>query len=272
MDISRAGAIAYQGLTECIIDAVAMSPGGTMTNAEISAKLGLQCDRNGSKPDYLVWSILQTHTDKFRRTGDKYSLVDAHRMTCGDIYARTQEHLLELLDLILYCLLDSPVGNSDIERKLNIRSKNQWFSWALLSILVNQGLIIQTKSRGPYKVTRYDFSQLQEVVHRGDSGHSGKQISWLDSIGGIQHAKNTGEYKIPGTNWYADGYCAATNTIYEFHGCFWHGCPKHFARESINAISKRKFGELYDSTIYRESIIRKLGYNLVVIWECEYKK
>ena len=41
----------------------------------------------------------------------------------------------------------------------------------------------------------------------------------------IQHVRNEGEYKIPGTNFHVDGYCPDTHTVYEFQGCFTHGCP-----------------------------------------------
>ena len=23
-----------------------------------------------------------------------------------------------------------------------------------------------------------------------------------------------------------DGFCLETNTVFQFHGCYWHGCPK----------------------------------------------
>ena len=40
----------------------------------------------------------------------------------------------------------------------------------------------------------------------------------------IQHARNDGDFQIPGTHHTVDGYDADTNTVYEFHACFWHGC------------------------------------------------
>ena len=42
----------------------------------------------------------------------------------------------------------------------------------------------------------------------------------------IQHAINDKEYLIEGTRYHADGFCKDTNTIYEFHGDYWHGNPK----------------------------------------------
>ena len=45
--------------------------------------------------------------------------------------------------------------------------------------------------------------------------YSNKQIEWLNFLSlyyniNIQHAENEGEYKIPETNYKADGYCKET--------------------------------------------------------------
>ena len=49
----------------------------------------------------------------------------------------------------------------------------------------------------------------------------------------ITHAQNNGERKIHinGKTYYVDGYCDKTNTIYEFFGCYYHGCNKCFVDE-----------------------------------------
>jgi len=86
----------------------------------------------------------------------------------------------------------------------------------------------------------------------------------------IHHARNGGEFRIPKTNYKADGYCEEINTIYEFHGTFWHGHPDYYKSEDVNPISKKNYGELYRDTIERENLIKYLGYNLVVIWEHEW--
>ena len=58
-------------------------------------------------------------------------------------------------------------------------------------------------------------------------GYSKAAIKWIESIStDIRHAENFGEYSIPGTKFKVDGYDEKTNTVYEFHGCFWHGCDK----------------------------------------------
>ncbi|KAK9674903.1 hypothetical protein QE152_g40773 [Popillia japonica] len=40
----------------------------------------------------------------------------------------------------------------------------------------------------------------------------------------IQHAAKGQEAVICGVK--ADGFCAETKQVFEFHGCFWHGCPR----------------------------------------------
>ena len=44
----------------------------------------------------------------------------------------------------------------------------------------------------------------------------------------VQHGGNAGEFKIPETNLYVDGYHEESNTVFQFHGCFWHGCERCF--------------------------------------------
>jgi hypothetical protein len=102
-------------------------------------------------------------------------------------------------------------------------------------------------------------------------------ISWLNSIIekediDIQHALNIGEYNIPGTRYRADGYCEKTNTIYEFHGDYWHGNPNIHAPDAINEVLGVSMGELYLRTIKRENQIISLGYNLVIMWESNFNE
>jgi hypothetical protein len=86
----------------------------------------------------------------------------------------------------------------------------------------------------------------------------------------IQHAKNEGEFKIPKTRYKVDGYCSKTNTIFEFHGDYWHGNPKIFDKDDINKRAKTTFGELYEKTKNKAEFIKKSGYNLIEIWENDW--
>ena len=109
------------------------------------------------------------------------------------------------------------------------------------------------------------------------NNYSKKQILWLNHISkyynlNIQHAEITYEFTIPETQYRADGYCKENNTIYEFHGDFWHGNPNIYNHNDINKITNCTFKELYDKTIIKEKRIKELGYNLVVIWEYDWNK
>lgn len=157
--------------------------------------------------------------------------------------------------------------------------------------------------------TKFDYSQIKESHIKGDqskipvicnechnlwapsiNNHIGKgsgcphcamirgysqiQLDWIESIMlsegvNIQYALSPeGEYKIPGIG-KVDGYCVETNTIYEYHGNFWHGNPIKFNPDDINPINGKTYGELYARTTERDQKIRNLGYNLIVKWENE---
>ena len=93
---------------------------------------------------------------------------------------------------------------------------------------------------------------------------SNKAIQWLEYLAAkenipIRHAKRGGEVRIPlGTKyWKFDGYDEKQKHVYEFHGCYFHGCPKCFPnRDEINKRSNKTMEELYAKTIEREERIK----------------
>ena len=94
----------------------------------------------------------------------------------------------------------------------------------------------------------------------------------------IQHARNTGECRIPGTRYSVDGFvplpAPAKGIIYEFHGCWCHGCPKCFPSrtQSHKRLLDRSFEDVFQATKRKEKILKDLGYELVIMWECDWKK
>jgi len=59
--------------------------------------------------------------------------------------------------------------------------------------------------------------------------------------------------------------------LYQFHGCFWHGCPKCFQPDTINNKKQKTVSTLYNDTIKNSDKINKY-YKLVKIWECDFNK
>lgn len=94
---------------------------------------------------------------------------------------------------------------------------------------------------------------------------------WLDMIT-VNRPSIEFEFHIPNTNYYADGYDKMTNTIYEFHGDYWHGNPELYASDMINKTVKCTMGDLYKNTIKKKEICISLGYHYVEMWEQQWKK
>ena len=102
-------------------------------------------------------------------------------------------------------------------------------------------------------------------------------IMWLNYMSkdkNIQPAPNGGEKELTIGNktYQVDGFCEETNTVYEFHGCFWYGCPNCYKPNIINSKNKKDMGTLNDQTIEKRETIKKAGYNHVSIYECQLSK
>ena len=141
----------------------------------------------------------------------------------------------------------------------------------------NSIVIIFCKEHGDFEQNARSHIRGAGCPQCANNGYSKPSILWLDFLSklyniNIQHACNFGEYLIPETKYKADGFCKENNTIYEFHGDYWHGNPMKFNPDDINEKSKKTFKELYDETLIRENKIKELGYNLVTIWEYDWKK
>ena len=139
-------------------------------------------------------------------------------------------------------------------------------------------VVIVCKIHGEFMKTPIaHYNSCRGCPKCANNGYSKPSILWLNFFSNyyninIQHACNDGEYLIPETKYSADGFCKDNNTIYEFHGDYWHGNPKVFNPDYINEITKKTFKELYDKTLIRENKIKELCYNLVTIWEYDWKK
>ena len=91
----------------------------------------------------------------------------------------------------------------------------------------------------------------------------------------IRHVRNGSEQSVTCVEgrYFVDGYDPQSNTVYEFHGCFWHGCPRchpgnRHARHAANP--DRTMEELWRATLAKEAALRLDGYTLEVMWECDW--
>ena len=190
----------------------------------------------------------ETHPHKLSKTIDKQKQTNLERYGVSNI---KQIHLIGLFDLLddYHWLYDQYI----VQNKTAASIANE--------------LEISDATIARY-LTKHN------IDIKFDNKYSDICIQWLNDLieGGVEiiHAKNGGEYIIPNTRYKADGYCKETNTIYEFHGDYWHGNPNIYPPTFYNKISHLTMGELYDKTLKKENCIKELGYNLVVMWEADY--
>ena len=112
---------------------------------------------------------------------------------------------------------------------------------------------------------------------KNNVNQSNEAIEWLTwcqqhQAPHIEHAKNAGEYCIPGTTLHVDGFDVTTNTIYEFHGCFWHGCPRCYPNRYETHVRHfdRTMQDVYERTQQRTQTLRAQGYTVVEMWGCDW--
>ena len=120
-------------------------------------------------------------------------------------------------------------------------------------------------------------SSIAMVPHGGYSRkdrHSAESLRWLKWIAhrdriDIDHAANGRERKVD--NRRVDGYCTRTNTVYEYQGCPYHGCPRCYTERWRTIPGADVTVETaYQRTLTRTRRLRDLGHNVEEMWSCQF--
>lgn len=124
-----------------------------------------------------------------------------------------------------------------------------------------------------------DFSQIPGNHLAGNgcskcrSTRSKAGNKWLTSLGiPDDDAHREVKLLIDNRRFKADGFIPETNTICEFYGDYFHGNPDVFDPNEKSGLGDKTYGELYAATMERERIIKEAGYNIISIWENDWKK
>jgi hypothetical protein len=100
-------------------------------------------------------------------------------------------------------------------------------------------------------------------------------MDWLEHQDGniiITREQKLGKYPV-------DGYDHNTETVYEFNGCLWHGCPRHYpdSRNTVIPPTKSTPNFLYGKTCRKREYFQRLkdtgiipGLNYVEMWEGDF--
>ena len=103
----------------------------------------------------------------------------------------------------------------------------------------------------------YSYSACQWIEHMSEE--TGKHIHHaLCGHGGERVIRDSEGNEICKV----DGYEPTTKTIYQYHGCKWHGCT---CLENRTNVDKNR----YLATKGMEDFFKKRGYNVVSVWECK---
>jgi len=89
----------------------------------------------------------------------------------------------------------------------------------------------------------------------------------------IRIVRNEDEVHV--INHQVDGYDPATQTVYEFLGCLWRGCPPCFPRKRDRypiCHADCTLQEVYDATLRKHNVFEQRGYHLQVKWECDWTR
>ncbi|XP_066279615.1 uncharacterized protein [Branchiostoma lanceolatum] len=117
------------------------------------------------------------------------------------------------------------------------------------------------------------------IVPSGGYRHYERQskeaLDWLNFVAfrdgvHIQHVNNGGEKRVCGRK--VDGFCEETKTVYEYNGCFYHGCQTCFKPSTRNPVNDTLMIELYMDTLRKKRMIERTGLVYVEMWTHEFDK
>ena len=104
---------------------------------------------------------------------------------------------------------------------------------------------------------------------------SKESLQWLEYV--AKHWKIPIHHAMPGRGgerWIekrpVDGYNHEKKIVFQYHGCYWHGCPKcYHDRDKIIERGERTREDLFQATKRRTAYLRKAGYRVIECWACE---
>ena len=101
---------------------------------------------------------------------------------------------------------------------------------------------------------------------------SKKETAWLDSLNVLKEYRQISLIMSSGKRYEVDAFDPINNTVYEFNGDYWHGNPAKFDGDTWNQRTSCTFGELYQKTLSKKQELILNNYNVISIWENDFKK
>ena len=152
-------------------------------------------------------------------------------------------------------------GGEELCRKIEGYDANALYLWAIMQDMPTGWYTRRREENGfrPQQAQPYGQMAIQWLTRESDrTGCT------------IRHQGNGREKRIGKLP--VDGWCAETRTAYQFHGCFWHGCPKcHTDPEETNPKNNKTMATLLADTKKHTTYLRR-HVKVVEMWECDWKR
>ena len=151
-------------------------------------------------------------------------------------------------------------GGSELCRKIVGYDANALYLWALMQDMPTGWYVRRREENGfrPQHAQPYGQMAIQWLTRESDrTGCT------------IRHQGNGREKRVG--KLLVDGWCAKTRTAYQFHGCYFHGCPKCYDHEETNTLNGKTMGTLLADTKKHTTYLRR-HVKVVEMWECDWKR
>ena len=151
-------------------------------------------------------------------------------------------------------------GGSELCRKIVGYDANALYLWALMQDMPTGWYVRRREENGfrPQQAQPYGQMAIQWLTRESDrTGCT------------IRHQGNGREKRVG--KLLVDGWCAKTRTAYQFHGCYFHGCPKCYDHEETNTLNGKTMGTLLADTKKHTTYLRR-HVKVVEMWECQWKR
>ena len=151
-------------------------------------------------------------------------------------------------------------GGSEPCRSIVGYDANALYLWALMQDMPTGWYVRRREENGfrPQQAQPYGQMAVQ-------------WLTWEAAKNGctIRHQVNGREKRIGKLP--VDGWCAKTRTAYQFHGCYFHGCPKCYDQNETNKLNGKTMATLLADTKKHTAYLRR-HVKVVEMWECGWKR
>jgi G:T-mismatch repair DNA endonuclease (very short patch repair protein) len=205
----------------------------------------LKCKTPGCRNNFLQWhEAYKNNIFDFQKELTEYCLSDVEILTQSFLKFREQ-----LLTTSNVCPLRESCTIASACNKIYRRN------------------FLQPNTIGIIPKNGYRLSENQSKI-------AIKWLIWEENLRQINilHSAKQREVMICGLR--VDGYCNETNQVFEFNGCYYHGCPtcfKYNRNAPLHDNSIQTLNTRLESTVAKSDRIRECGYEVIEIWECEFR-